>query len=224
MAKKDIACILGGKSPPSAMVVPKVDTLDEAKWLADELKRYEGARGMQLITQVESAQGLLNLNIICNFLSEKLEDINANLAAVIFGSDDFCASIGATRSASGEELLYARQKVVTVAKAYKAQAIDMVHIDFKDMQGFIKYSMQGAAMGFTGKQVIHPSQVAPAHQAFAPSEQRVSWATELIEAFNKHQQEGKGAFVFQGQMIDKPSLLQAQNIKSIADAIVRREL
>ena len=57
------------------------------------------------------------------------------------------------------ELIYARQRIVTVAKAFGLQAIDMVHIDFKDLEGLRAQSEYSAKMGFTGKQVIHPSQI-----------------------------------------------------------------
>lgn len=67
-------------------------------------------------------------------------------------------------------------------------------------------------MGFTGKQVIHPSQIATVQNAFTPSADKVQWARSLTEAFQAHQQSGQGAFTFRGQMIDMPLLLQARNI------------
>ena len=69
-------------------------------------------------------------------------------------SDDFVADIGAARTDSAIELLYARQKIVAHAKAFDMQAIDLVHINFKDLQGLREQSLEGSNMGFTGKQVI----------------------------------------------------------------------
>ncbi|XP_046903134.1 citramalyl-CoA lyase, mitochondrial [Hypomesus transpacificus] len=69
-----------------------------------------------------------------------------------------------------------------------------------------------------GKQVIHPGQVGVVQEEFSPSKERVQWASELIAAFQEHQQQGKGAFTFRGSMIDMPSLKQAQNIVTLADA------
>ena len=62
--------------------------------------------------------------------------------------------------------MYARQKVVTVAKAFGLQAIDMVHIDFKDQEGLRIQSEASAKMGFTGKQVIHPGQIQIVHDSY----------------------------------------------------------
>ena len=64
------------------------------------------------------------------------------------------------------ELIYARQRIVTVAKAFGLQAIDMVHIDFKDLEGLRAQSEYSAKMGFTGKQVIHPSQIDIVHNSY----------------------------------------------------------
>ena len=66
----------------------------------------------------------------------------------------------------GMELIFARQRIVTVAKAFGLQAIDMVHIDFKDLEGLRSHSEYSAKMGFTGKQVIHPNQIEIVHDSY----------------------------------------------------------
>jgi citrate lyase subunit beta-like protein len=138
------------------------------------------------------------------------------LQGVVFGSDDFAADVGINGRYSPEalELTYARQKLVTICRLFEnAQPIDMVYINFKDLDGLKKQAEQGAAWGFTGKQVIHPQQVPIVQAAFSPSESSIKWAKELIEAYEKHEREGKGAFTFRGQtMVDKPLLRKARHI------------
>lgn len=154
----------------------------------------------------------MNLPAICRAAVEISNESSClfELAGIVFGSDDFCASVGATRTESSTEILYARQRVVLVAKAFGLQAIDMVHIDYKGFRFhlFIKYSMNvynlfldlvglkaqsvfGAQMGYTGKQVIHPDQIEIVQDSFLPSMERVNWATGLVKAFEKHQKDGK---------------------------------
>ena len=87
------------------------------------------------------------------------------------------------------------------------------------MEGLKEQSEEGSKLGFTGKQAIHPTQVPVIQKAFTPSEEKIEWASNLIKEFNKYQSEGKGTFVFEGQMIDRPLLLQAMNIVNIANAI-----
>jgi len=98
-----------------------------------------------------------------------------------------------------------------------------VYIDYKDLAGLKKQCEDGAKLGFTGKQCIHPDQIPIIHEAFKPSPEKVAWATELIELFKKHQADGKGAFVFKGAMIDKPLLLQAQNIVNIVSSLNQQD-
>ncbi len=103
---------------------------------------------------MESATSLLNLRDIietANDLSSNKHRSLFKLDGFVFGSDDFCADIGAERTQNANELIYARQKMVTYCKAYKLKAIDMVFIDYKDLEGLRIQSEQGARMGFTGK-------------------------------------------------------------------------
>lgn len=76
------------------------------------------------------------------------------------------------------------------AKAFDLQAIDMVDINYKDLNTLKLHCEEGMRMGYTGKQVIHPDQVPIVQTAFLPSEKQVLWATDLIKAFNEHQKKG----------------------------------
>ena len=87
-----------------------------------------------------------------------------------------------------------------------------MYIDYKDEAGLTAQCLEGASWGFTGKQVIHPGQVKTVQAAFTPSQARLDWANCLMEAFQQHQREGRGAFTFRGQMIDMPTVKQAQNV------------
>ena len=114
----------------------------------------------------------------------------------------------------------------------------MVYIDFKDIDGLKLNSQQGADMGFTGKQVIHPNNIETVQSVYSPrneihekfifllsdgiwseslnSAEKIEWAAELIREFELHSKSGKGAFTFKGQMIDMPLVKQANNILQFA--------
>ena len=77
--------------------------------------------------------------------------------------------------------------LATLSQAFGLQAIDLVHIDFKDLEGLKHYSEEGSRMGFTGKQVIHPGQVEVVQAAFSPSETKIEWAQSLIKEFREHE-------------------------------------
>lgn len=168
---------------------------------------------------MESAKGLLNLREICNTDTEAVtESLTLELDALIMGGDDFAADIGATRTVPADELLYARQATVVHAKAYGLQAIDIVNINFKEPEALEQESAEGARMGFTGKQIIHPAQIDIVQEAFSPSAERIAYAKELVEAFEQNQADGKGAFTFRNQMIDMPTLIQCQTVLAHAKA------
>eukprot|EP00096_Caligus_rogercresseyi_P012814 TRINITY_DN5491_c0_g1_i1.p1 TRINITY_DN5491_c0_g1~~TRINITY_DN5491_c0_g1_i1.p1 ORF type:complete len:341 (-),score=62.06 TRINITY_DN5491_c0_g1_i1:21-1043(-) len=223
LLEEDVEVLFSGKlkSLPSSVQLPKVNDTEAVSWFGEliksrlENKELIGANGrkMGLVFFVESALALINLgDIVKGILSSPSKESPFVPEAIVFGSDDYVADIGATRTQGAGELLYARQKVVAVAKAFGLQAIDLVHINYKDIDGLAAQSVEGAQMGFTGKQVIHPGQISTVHSAFAPSEEKVRWAEELIVEFREHESSGKGAFTFRGNMIDMPLVLQAQNI------------
>lgn len=226
MCADDLNVVLGGENLPDAVHLPKVDDPEELTWFVQrynnalaESENEEASTTVSLVMFIESARALLRLPEICAMAEQLKMMSNLVPEAVVFGSDDFVADIGATRTTAATELLYARQKVVAVAKAFELQAIDLVHIDYKDLDGLKKYSEEGARMGFTGKQVIHPSQVPVVQSAFSPSEEKIEWATNLIKEFREHEKAGKGAFTFRGHMIDMPLVKQANNIVQMKDRL-----
>ncbi|XP_076444983.1 citramalyl-CoA lyase, mitochondrial-like isoform X2 [Babylonia areolata] len=216
LVDEDLKAIMSAQYRPKTILLPKVDTVDELVLFTDRFRTAVGSHTAgycpHLITYVESAEGLMNMKDVLRRADGFSKEGTYHLDGVVFGSDDFCADIGAMRTVDASELTYARQKIVMVARAYRIQAIDMVYIDYKDPEGLRVQSEQGARKGYTGKQVIHPSQVSIVNEAFTPSPERVEWATKLIESFEHHQKSGQGAFTFRGHMIDKPLLLQARNV------------
>ncbi|KAL2081319.1 hypothetical protein ACEWY4_023172 [Coilia grayii] len=223
LAEADLEVILGAEVLPTALMLPKVEDTGEVQWFVDRFQQHLKGRSLaepiRLVTFVETAVGLLNFKAVCEEVRELGPQAGLHHDGVVFGSDDFCASIGATRTKEARELLYARQKVVVTTKAFGLQAIDLVYIDYQDGDGLRQQAREGALMGFTGKQVIHPNQIKAVQEEFSPSQERICWAQELIAAFEEHQKLGKGAFTFRGSMIDMPSLKQAQNIVTLASAV-----
>ncbi len=209
----DLAKIL--PAHPGGIVVPKVNRGDEIIRLdfliSEAEKRYGWESGsIRLLLIIESAMGIVNLkDIIAG--SRRTEGL-------IFGAEDFASDIGATRSKSGEEVLYARSKVVAYAKAYGLQAIDIVYPDFNDVEGFNKDAQQGMKLGYTGKQLIHPNQVPLINAVYKPTTAELKLAQRIIEAHESHQISGTGAFALDGKMVDMPVVKQAEIVVERAKA------
>jgi citrate lyase beta subunit len=199
---------------PDGIVIPKLEEPGQIQWAheiieAAELKHGWPVNSVRLLVGVETAKGILNLKEIAS---------HPRLDALIFGGEDFAASVGATRSREATELLYARLATLTAAAAHGLQAIDIVTIDFKDPELVRAEALAGAGLGFSGKQVIHPAQVGPVQEAFTPDEESIALAKRIVETFEAHQAEGAGAYELDGRMIDMPLLRNAQKVLERAKA------
>ena len=185
----DLAAALA--ADPDTIVVPKIESAEQVKWVSKHMERYERSSNqdvgsVRLLVGVETAKGILNL--------KEIAEADKRLEAMIFGAEDYAASIGARRTKEATEVLYARQAVVAVCAANDLQAIDMVFIDFRDEEGLRAEAEQGAGFGFSWKQIIHPNQVAVVQEAFTPSEEAIRYAVRVIETFEESQHQGIGAY------------------------------
>jgi citrate lyase beta subunit len=209
---EDIEAVLPYR--PDGVVVPKVERLEQIQWTSEKIEAAELAYGwpihsIRMLVGVETPRAILNLNEIAS---------HPRLDALIFGGEDYATSVGATRTPAALELLYARSAVVAACAAYELQAIDMVTVGFKDLEAVRREASFGAQLGYTGKQVIHPNQVAPVQEAFTPDEAAIESARRLVEAFESHQSRGSGAFALDGRMIDKPLVMAAERVLERARA------
>jgi citrate lyase beta subunit len=199
---------------PDGIVLPKVEALEHLQWAGAMIETAELAHGwpvnsIRLLADVETARGILNLKEIAS---------HSRLDGLIFGGEDYAASIGATRTPEAMELFYARSAVVIACAAYGLQAIDMVNVDFHDLEKLRLEASFGAQLGYTGKQVIHPAQVQPVQEAFTPPADAIDAARRLVQSFEASQADGRGAFALDGRMIDMPLVRAAQNVLARANA------
>lgn len=209
----DLAATIGGR--PDTVVLPKVEGPEAVAWLDGRLTAAEAAHGwpareIGLIAMIETARGVVDLRAICA--------ASPRLQALIFGAEDLASDLGATRTAEASEVFYARSAVVTHAAAFGLQAIDMVYVNYDDADGLVREATAAARMGFSGKQAIHPKQVAVIQSAFAPTPEAIAKARRVLEAAAAAQAEGLGAFALDGKMVDAPVIKAAQNVMAKARA------
>lgn len=201
------------KKLPDGVVVPKVESASQIELVDSLIRRFAGDAGakIKLLVLVETALAMTRLGEIAHAVPDRLEGI-------IFGADDYAASVGAVRSPDNDEVSFARNMVLMHAKAASIQAIDMVNISFKDPEPLVAESIDGFKRGFTGKQIIHPNQIDPVQKHFSPSNEVVARAKKVMDAYEHHLKLSKGAFVLDGQMIDMPTIKNAQSVLARAEA------
>ncbi len=212
LEEEDIQAVLPFR--PDGVVLPKVEKPEQIQWANEVIETAELEHGwplhsIRLLAGIETPKGILYLKEIA---------CQPRLEALIFGGEDYAACVGATRTPGAEELLYARSAVVTACAAYGLQAIDMVSVNFQDLDSLRREALFGAQLGYSGKQVIHPNQVALVQEAFTPDEAAIAASRQLVEAFNLHQASGSGAFAMDGRMIDMPLVNAAQGVLERARA------
>ncbi|MFC6825569.1 HpcH/HpaI aldolase/citrate lyase family protein [Halopelagius fulvigenes] len=204
--ESDLGVLLGDDGADAdvrldAVMVPKAGTPGDVRTVAEELEAR--GRTLPVFALVESARGALNAPEIA---------AADPTTALVFGAEDLAADIGATRTAEGTEVLYARERVVLAAAAAGADAIDTVYTDFEDEAGLREATEFAATLGYDGKMAIHPAQVGPINEAFTPASDRVEWAKRVLEARDAADEEGRGVFRVDGEMIDAPLVAQAERI------------
>jgi citrate lyase beta subunit len=165
---------------------------------------------IEMLVMIETARGVVNL--------KEIAGASSRLSALVFGAEDLAGDIGAVRTPEAWEVFYARSAVVTYAAAFGLQAIDMVFVDYGDSEGLRRESLQGARLGYAGKQLIHPNQIQPVHAAFTPDDAAVAHAQRVVEAYHQHQATGVGAFALDGKMVDMPVVKAAEHVLAKARA------
>ncbi len=213
LERDDLLAVLPAR--PDGIVIPKVETGEQVRWASQQLAAFEHEHrwpdgSIRLIVQTETARAIINL--------PQIVSADPRLDAVIFGAEDFANDIGAIRTREAWEVFYARSAVVTYTAAHGLQAIDMVFVDYKDPGSLKQEAIQGAKMGFAGKQIIHPSQVAPVQEAFTPSDEAIANALRIVELSAGFQEAGKGAFGVDGKMVDAPVVKAAERVLARARA------
>lgn len=216
MALRDLESILPCQRL-QAIVIPKVEAASDVHFVSRMIDAIRGslypdnhpAADVRIIAAVETARGMLNLR--------EIAQSDPRLDALVFASEDYCADLEMIRTPEALELLYARSCIVTTAKAYGLQAIDMVHIDFRNMDDLKEECRRGREMGFTGKQAIHPNQVSIIHDSFSPSRKDIGFARRIVQRYEATTSEGVGACVVDGIVVDAPVFKWATKVLKRAE-------
>jgi citrate lyase subunit beta/citryl-CoA lyase len=180
---------------PAAVVLPKA---------TPEAVAALGEQGPPVIAIVETAAGVRSA----------FETASApRVAALLLGAVDLGAELGFEPRPDGQEILYARSKlVVDSAAAGIRPPIDIVHLDVRDDGGLERECRLARSLGFRAKACIHPGQVATVNRVFAPSEAELAWAQSVVEAFEREAAAGRGVFALDGSMVDLPVVERARRI------------
>ena len=210
-----------------ALIVPKAERPSDIAAIAEQLRAAapDRAAPVALDLLIETALGLVNV--------DALAACHDSIAALHLGVGDFAASIGARSSDIGvspdgyrhvgsaqtgyasaplDLFAYPMMRLLVAARAFGLQAIDGPCGAFRDAKLTEASAQKAAAMGFDGKQVIHPDQIEPTLRAFMPTEQELEQARRIVEAMEQAEVNGQGAVTLDGKMIDYANVRMARRI------------
>ncbi|RLA55755.1 MAG: citrate lyase ACP, partial [Gammaproteobacteria bacterium] len=197
------------------ILVPKCESAGDIKAVEEIIagleKKHSLGYEVLIMPLIETAKGILN--------AYEIGAASDRVVALCFGAEDFSADIGTERTKEGTESFVARSLLVLGAKAAGVQVIDTVFSDVQDKEGLIASTKEAMALGFEGKGVIHPAQIAPIHAVFSPAPERIEYAKKVVAAIEKARSEGSGVATLGSKMIDAPIETRARKILRLAEAL-----
>lgn len=186
--------------PPDALVLPKA-TPDGVAAL--------GPDGPPVIGIAETAQGLrLAYETACS----------PRTVALLLGAVDLGLELGLEPRADGQEVLFARSKLVVDSAAAGIRGpLDLVHVDLDDDEGLEAECRLARSLGLRGKACIHPAQVAIVNRVFSPSDEETDRARRVVQAYEQGRAEGRGVVSLDGEMIDLPVVERARQVLAASE-------
>jgi citrate lyase subunit beta/citryl-CoA lyase len=193
---------------PDLILIPKVEQADQVREVDERIRgvRARDGRGhaIWLMPILESALGVEN--------AFEIAGASKIVVALTIGLEDYTADLGVSKTQEGGESAFARMRLVNAARAAGVQAIDSVYGDVGNVEGLQQWARRSRALGFEGMGCIHPRQIEPIHEAFAPSPEEIEKAMKIVAAFDEAKAKGLGVVRLGTKMIDPPVVARALHL------------
>ncbi|MGB9082657.1 MAG: aldolase/citrate lyase family protein [Desulfuromonadaceae bacterium] len=197
------------------ILLPKCESKEQILEVNEKIQAIQRQYGLDgeiyLMPIIESALGVIKAYEIATAAD--------NVVAVALGLEDYCADLGVPRTAEGAESLYAKSHVVNACRAAGVQAIDSVFSDFQDEEGLRRTVLHSKSLGYEGIGCIHPNQIKPVHESFAPLDAEIGKAKEIALVFERAEKQGLGVVSLGSKMIDPPVVKRAVQLIDRAIAL-----
>jgi citrate lyase subunit beta/citryl-CoA lyase len=199
------------KSTADAIVLPKVESAAQIQEVAKLLKEANARPDLTIWAMIETPKAIFKL--------PEIASSHTLLEALVLGTSDLVKDLHARHTPNRVETQTALSLSILAARAFDLCVLDGVHLSLDDEAGLRQSCIQGRDMGFDGKTLIHPSQIALANETFGPSLQEIAEAQERITAYEKAIASGAGIAVLNGKLIEELHIQDAKRILALAKAI-----
>ena len=194
-----------------AILLPKVESASQIQKVASLLKQFNPANTMKIWAMIETPLAIFKLLEIASS--------HPMLEALVLGTSDLVKDLHARHTPSRVETQTALSLSVLAARAHQLCVLDGVHLTLEDEEGLKQSCVQGRDMGFDGKTLIHPSQIAFANEIFGPSSEEIEEAKQRINAYDAAISSGAGIVLLNGKLVEELHIQDAKRILALADAI-----
>jgi citrate lyase subunit beta/citryl-CoA lyase len=203
---------------PDAILIPKAASGDDIARASAAMRQAGASEAMQLWAMIETPIAILRADEI----AAATRHAGSRLAVLVLGLNDLIKETGATLDGERTAALYWLSAALTAARAHGLTILDGVYNNFRDMEGYARECRQGRMLGFDGKTLIHPDQIALANEVYSPPAAEVEFARKIIAAFDQPENKGKGVINLEGRMVELLHADMARRTVAIADAIMAR--
>lgn len=193
------------------LAIPKVESADGVRQVQAAVRAAGGPEDLPIFCMLETPMGILR--------ALEIATASPHVAALVMGTSDLAKDLHCEHTRDREPFLASLGLVVLAARAAGVAALDGVHLDLADDDGFAAACLQGRQMGFDGKTLIHPKTVEVANRTFAPAPGEVDKARELIATYAEAVAQGKGVVVLDGKLIEQLHVDNARRMVALAEAI-----
>ncbi len=194
-----------------AVCVPKIENAAQVRSVADALDALGAPPGMAIWTMLETPLGILN--------AREIASAHARLTVFVMGTSDLAKDLRVPHTPDRLGFLTSLGMSVLAARAYGLDIVDGVHLDLSGGPEFRAICAQGRTLGFDGKTLIHPNQIATANEIFGPSAEAIAHAHRVIAIWEEAEKEGSGVAVLDGKLVENLHAAEARRLLAIADAI-----
>lgn len=203
---------------PDAILIPKAASSEDIARASAAMRQAGAVENMQLWAMIETPVAILKAGEI----AAAARHAGSRLTVLVMGLNDLVKETGAALDGERTAALYWLSAALTAARAHGLTILDGVYNNFRDMEGYAKECRQGRMLGFDGKTLIHPDQIALANEVFSPPPAEVEFARKIIAAFDQPENQGKGVINLEGRMVELLHADMARRTVAIADAIAAR--
>lgn len=197
-------------SGASAVVIPKVASPGELDEVAGQLDAAGAPPELSIWAMVETPTALLDVRSIAH---------HPRVAVLVMGTNDLVKELRLGTPSDRAPLVPHLATALLGAREAGKVILDGVYNDVRDPDGFLVEARQGRDLGFDGKTLVHPSQVEPANEVWAPTDDQVEHSRRVIDAFETAEAEGRGVITVDGRMIENLHVDEARRVLAVAEAI-----